>query len=184
MQRGHAERMRTRKRFETRGDGDGQARASALRVGARRRRPRRAAVRRDGVRQRPEPQGADRGRARCRSRAPSRSCGRSLSGLAHAHEHGIIHRDIKPANIVLSQKAGLGDHVKILDFGLARFNAGNVEPDARASWSARRSTWRPSRSAASRSIHRVDLYACGVSAVRAADRQQAVPRRAIRSRCA
>ena len=46
-----------------------------------------------------------------------------LSGLAHAHELGIIHRDIKPANIVLSQKAGLGDHVKILDFGLARFSA-------------------------------------------------------------
>src|SRR5688572_13583049 len=32
-----------------------------------------------------------------------------LSGLAHAHEHGIIHRDIKPANIVLSHKTGLGD---------------------------------------------------------------------------
>ncbi|MEJ7602320.1 MAG: protein kinase [Kofleriaceae bacterium] len=46
-----------------------------------------------------------------------------LSGLAHAHEHGIIHRDIKPANIVLSQKSGLGDHAKILDFGLARLNA-------------------------------------------------------------
>ena len=43
-----------------------------------------------------------------------------LSGLAHAHELGIVHRDIKPANIILSQKAGLGDHVKILDFGLAR----------------------------------------------------------------
>ena len=47
----------------------------------------------------------------------------TLSGLAHAHEHDIIHRDIKPANIVLSHKAGLGDHVKILDFGLARLNA-------------------------------------------------------------
>lgn len=47
----------------------------------------------------------------------------TLSGLAHAHEHGIIHRDIKPANIVLSQKSGLGDHVKILDFGLARLTA-------------------------------------------------------------
>ncbi len=43
-----------------------------------------------------------------------------LFGLAHAHEHGIIHRDIKPANIVFSQKAGMGDHVKILDFGLAK----------------------------------------------------------------
>ncbi len=46
-----------------------------------------------------------------------------LSGLAHAHELGIIHRDIKPANIILGQKAGLGDHVKILDFGLARLQA-------------------------------------------------------------
>jgi eukaryotic-like serine/threonine-protein kinase len=45
-----------------------------------------------------------------------------LFGLAHAHEHGIIHRDIKPSNIVLSQKAGVGDHVKILDFGLAKLS--------------------------------------------------------------
>src|SRR6187431_659820 len=45
-----------------------------------------------------------------------------LSGLAHAHELGIIHRDIKPANLVLSQKAGLGDHIKVLDFGLARLS--------------------------------------------------------------
>ncbi|HEY4055488.1 MAG TPA: protein kinase [Kofleriaceae bacterium] len=46
-----------------------------------------------------------------------------LSGVAHAHELGIIHRDIKPANIMISHKAGLGDHVKILDFGLARLQA-------------------------------------------------------------
>ena len=44
----------------------------------------------------------------------------TLAGVAHAHELGIIHRDIKPANIILGHKTGLGDHVKILDFGLAR----------------------------------------------------------------
>jgi serine/threonine-protein kinase len=43
-----------------------------------------------------------------------------LSGLAHAHELGIVHRDIKPANIMVGDKAGIGMQVRILDFGLAR----------------------------------------------------------------
>jgi serine/threonine-protein kinase len=46
--------------------------------------------------------------------------GQVLSGLSHAHEQGIIHRDIKPANIMVTPKAPLGVHVRILDFGLAR----------------------------------------------------------------
>jgi serine/threonine-protein kinase len=45
-----------------------------------------------------------------------------LAGLAHAHELGIVHRDIKPANIMLSEKAGVGMQVRILDFGLARLS--------------------------------------------------------------
>jgi len=39
------------------------------------------------------------------------------SGLAAAHEQGLIHRDIKPANIWLD--AGTG-RARVLDFGLAR----------------------------------------------------------------
>ncbi|MDH4183754.1 MAG: PEGA domain-containing protein [Nitrospinota bacterium] len=38
------------------------------------------------------------------------------SGLKFAHDRHTIHRDIKPGNIMLME----GDHVKIMDFGLAR----------------------------------------------------------------
>ncbi|HEU4729741.1 MAG TPA: serine/threonine-protein kinase, partial [Kofleriaceae bacterium] len=84
-----------------------------------------------------------------------------LSGLAHAHEHGIIHRDIKPANIVLSQKTGLGDHVKILDFGLARLHdtGQNLTTGIVVGTPAYMA---PEQIRGVPLDHRVDLYACGV----------------------
>ncbi|MBA3453596.1 MAG: serine/threonine protein kinase, partial [Deltaproteobacteria bacterium] len=51
------------------------------------------------------------------------------AGLAHAHSQGVVHRDIKPANIMISDEVGTGDHVRILDFGLARLR-GHVGRDA------------------------------------------------------
>jgi serine/threonine-protein kinase len=51
------------------------------------------------------------------------------AGLAHAHAQGVTHRDVKPANIMITDEIGQGDHVRILDFGLARLR-GNVGRDA------------------------------------------------------
>ena len=52
-----------------------------------------------------------------------------LAGLAHAHGQGIVHRDVKPANIILGEATGTGDHVRILDFGLAKLRDASTAAD-------------------------------------------------------
>ncbi|MBX3222209.1 MAG: serine/threonine protein kinase [Labilithrix sp.] len=51
-----------------------------------------------------------------------------LDVLSAAHDHEVLHRDLKPENVFITRK----NEVKLLDFGVARFNDGRSSSDMTA----------------------------------------------------
>jgi serine/threonine protein kinase len=61
------------------------------------------------------------------------------AAVEEAHSQGILHRDLKPENVWLEPDRRGGVLVKVLDFGLAKFDAGEPEMSAPAQRAAPRS---------------------------------------------
>jgi serine/threonine-protein kinase len=55
-----------------------------------------------------------------------------LNALDEAHAQGVIHRDLKPSNIMLIERRGEKDFVKVCDYGIAKATLGDGEDDRSA----------------------------------------------------
>ncbi|HRI07029.1 MAG TPA: serine/threonine-protein kinase, partial [Nannocystaceae bacterium] len=84
-----------------------------------------------------------------------------LKGLGEAHSRGIIHRDIKPANIMLCERQGRANYVKILDFGLAKLVSGSSDI-TKQNVMGTPTCLSPEQIKGEKLDQRVDVYAVGI----------------------
>jgi serine/threonine-protein kinase len=89
----------------------------------------------------------------------------TLRGLAFADQQGLVHRDLTPANIFLEALPDNADHVRILDFGMAKFLEGESSPSPAENPGVVFGTpshMAPEQAKAERVDARADIYAAGV----------------------
>jgi serine/threonine protein kinase len=80
------------------------------------------------------------------------------SGLAAAHEHGLIHRDVKPSNLWVETP---GERIKVLDFGLAYFDREDVHLTASGVIVGTPAYMAPEQARGSTPDPRADLFSLG-----------------------
>lgn len=87
----------------------------------------------------------------------------ACASLAEAHARGLVHRDIKPANIILCERGGVPDTVKVVDFGLVKdVGAGSDAALSRADMILGTPHYMAPESVRGASVDgRADLYALG-----------------------
>jgi len=91
----------------------------------------------------------------------------ALSAIAYAHKHQVVHRDLKPENIFVARGQGGQPHVKILDYGLAKFmsvesSSGTSQPLTAAGMMIGTPLYMPPEQAAGSSVDlQVDVYSMG-----------------------
>jgi serine/threonine protein kinase len=88
----------------------------------------------------------------------------ACSGLARAHQKGIVHRDIKPENVFLCDEEG-EVLVKVLDFGIAKSDANASDFSGTRTGAVIGTVYymSPEQAMGARDLdHRADLWALGV----------------------
>jgi serine/threonine-protein kinase len=88
--------------------------------------------------------------------------------LAQMHDEGIVHRDVKPSNLFLERDADGKERIKLLDFGVAAFQAPVARPDSSLTWSemivGTPRYMAPEQIASSKQVDaRADVWALGVT---------------------
>lgn len=89
----------------------------------------------------------------------------AAEALAEAHSYGIVHRDIKPANMFLGKGLDGGPLVKVLDFGISKYNDGNSDNLTRTMAAMGSALYMsPEQMQQSKTVdHRTDIYALGIT---------------------